>query len=286
MPRFFLWDGLRKAFCRRACGDLEAEPQATRKALAEALADNARLLDERRDTALQIREKNRFLGSLSHELRAPLNAIIGFSEVLASSPLTPDSGKRHEFARHIHTSGRHLLRLINDVLELSTVDAEGREFVPEQVDLRELIARVADLLHTPLLRRRLQLTVDVKAEVAAVVVDRVGLKQALLRLLTHAADMAPEGTVLTVRARLQSPEGCRIEVQLAPSFEGRGKQALGSPSVNLMLARRWAEARGGAAGQFIDAGLGTTLYLVLNLFQPVDPLRRQKSRSSVSPPEP
>jgi signal transduction histidine kinase len=235
--------------------------------LAAVVAANARLMAERRETELQIREKNLFLGSLSHELRAPLNAIIGFSEILASGGLTPGSPKREEFAKHVHSSGVHLLRLINDVLELSKVDAGGHEFFPEPVKLDELIARVADLLHTRLVRRRLGVTVNVKAEVAEVVADPAGLKQALLNHLSHAVEMASEGSGITVRALLQGPERFRIEVQVSQPMGLGTTHAMESPSLNLMLARRLVEAQGGEVGQSVDAGRGLTLYLVLNRFQ-------------------
>ncbi|HEY0817427.1 MAG TPA: HAMP domain-containing sensor histidine kinase [Rhizobacter sp.] len=287
MPRFFRWDRLRRAVCLRACGDHFADLQAARMELADAVALNARLMAERRDTELELRERNLFLGRLSHELRAPLNAIIGFSEILASGGLAPESPKRDQFARHIHTSGRHLLRLINDVLELSKVEAGDHEFFPERVDLGELIARVADLLHTQMVRKSMQLTVDVKAELADIVADPVALKQALLSHLSHAAEIAPEGSGIAVRARLQEPERIRIDIHVSQSTDGN---ALNSPSVNLMLARRLVEAQGGEAGQSVESGSGTTLYLVLNRFQRSNAasgsLRRQKSRRSVNPTEP
>lgn len=267
MPRFNVWNGLRKAMCTRACGSLAADLQATRHELAQAVALNTRLMAERRDMELQVREKNLFLRSLSHELRAPLNAIIGFSEILASGGLAPGSSKRAEYATHIHASGRHLLRLINDVLELSRVEAGDREFFPEKLNLDDRIERVADLLHTPLVRKSLQLMVEVEADVTEIFADPGALKQALLSLVSHAADMACDGAAITLTARRHEPERFEIEVHVSKSMEGRLKHLAEPPGLNVMLARRLVEAQGGEVRQSSTEGSGTSLCLVLNRLQ-------------------
>lgn len=243
-----------------------------------------------------MRERNLFLGGLSHELRAPLNAIIGFSEILASGTLPSQSPKREQFAEHIHQSGRRLLRLINDVMQLSRVDAGEYQFVPERVNVGELIAGVADLLHTRLVRKSLTLTVEVEHALTEVMVDPGSLKQALLAHLSHAAEMAVDGARIAVRAQAQEPERFRLEVQLHRSRAGDGQsamectpeQAIDSTKLDLTLARRLVEAQGGEMGQSIGPGEGATWYLVLNRRQGYcqtvgeqpEPQRQTAARSS------
>lgn len=257
----------------RARGGRSAVLQATRKELLKLAAENRRLEDERGHTEHQIRERNLFLRSLSHELRAPLTAIIGFSELLASGSLPADSPKRAQFVEHIHGSGRHLLQLINDVLELSKLDTHGYEFNPEEIDLATLIANVVDLLHTRILRRRLHLCVDVAHEIAGVVRDPRSLKQAVRYHLSHAASIASSGSDINVRAQPQESDRFRLEVRFWPgTADGRpatDERLIGmhSTSLDLMLARRLIEAQGGETGESFDPEGGCLLYMVLHRFQ-------------------
>lgn len=256
---------------------VDAELRLTRQRLADALAANERLQAERRDLDLQIREKNLFLGNLSHELRSPLNAIIGFSEVLASDSLPPDSPKREQFLQHIEKSGRHLLRLINDVLELSKIDTGHYTFSPEPLDLGMLVTHVLDLLHTRIGRKRLRIGVDVDAQLATVVVDGVRLKQALMNYLSPAVDEAAEGATFTVRAVPQGPERFRVEVQvptgdpsgaeaeMSASFSsGAASQASANARLNVALTRRLVEAQGGRTGLLETPGVGRTFFIELH----------------------
>ena len=146
------------------------------RATAERLeAENRRILEA-------TRAKSLFLATMSHELRTPLNAIIGFADVLASGAVPAGSPKHEVFLGHIQSSGQHLLQLINDVLDLSKVEAGKLEFFPEPVELPALVGEVADLLHTQILQKRLQVRVDVEAGLDGLVLDASRLKQVLLQL--------------------------------------------------------------------------------------------------------
>ncbi len=276
MQRFLSFDWLRKAARGWACAAVDAELRATRRRLAEALSTNERLQAERRDLDRQIREKNQFLGNLSHELRSPLNAIIGFAEILISGSIAPDSPKREQFLQHIETSGRQLLRLINDVLELSKIDTGEYRFSPELLDLGTLIASVLDLLHTRIGRKRLRVNVEVDAQVDPVVADPARLKQALMNYLALAVEEAAEGATLTVRATPQGTGRFRVEVQVPSAdaerpHEGRGESLSESAALNVALTRRLVQAQGGEAGHVEAPGVGRTYFLELHRLPPHPP---------------
>jgi signal transduction histidine kinase len=188
----------------------EARLQAALQELATARATAEQLHAEIQLLLQEASDRNLFLANISHELRAPLNTIIGFADVLVSGTVPPESPKREHFADNILTSGRHLLQLINDVLEMSRLDAGRYEFSPEAVDLGELIGQVADLLHARIVRKSLEIAVDVDKQLTGVVVDPARLKQVLMDYLSHAVQFTPEGGRIDVHARPEGPERFRL----------------------------------------------------------------------------
>jgi len=123
---------------------------ALRDSEASALAarlEAGRLEAENRQIQQASRMKSVFLANMSHELRTPLNAIIGFSDLLQSGAVPPESPQHRQFMGHVAGSARHLLQLINDVLDLSKVEAGRLEFFPEPVQLPVLVREVMDVLH-------------------------------------------------------------------------------------------------------------------------------------------
>jgi signal transduction histidine kinase/CRP-like cAMP-binding protein len=167
---------------------------------------NARLYSEIQEKASQLevvsRHKSHFLASMSHELRTPLNAIIGFSEVL----LDPDMGpfpqeEQHEFLDNILTSGRHLLRLINDILDLSKVEAGKMELHPEPVSLRELAEGVLATVKSLATKKQLRVESDVSGDLPPVWADPPRLKQILYNLLSNAIKFTPAGGRVSITAR-------------------------------------------------------------------------------------
>ena len=167
---------------------------------------NARLYGEIQEKASQLevasRHKSQFLASMSHELRTPLNAIIGFSEVL----LDPDMGpfpqeEQHEFLDNILTSGRHLLRLINDILDLSKVEAGKMELHPEPVSVQEVTDGVLATLKSLVAKKQLRVESDVSADLPPAWADPPRLKQILYNLLSNAIKFTPAGGRVAVTAR-------------------------------------------------------------------------------------
>ena len=248
--------------------------------LAAARATAERLRVHGEEIGRQMRARSLFLANLSHELRSPLNAVIGFADLLRSGAIPPDSPKRDLFLEHIHTSGRHLLQLIEDVLEMSKIDAGSPEFVPEPVELERLVARVVDLLHTRIVRKRLAIVIDVEPGLDGISVDPGRLKQALLSYLTNAVEYAPEGSRVTVRAVAHGPDRFRLEVidsgagiaqgEGARAFDefartdGRAHRPPDGTGLELALTRRLVEAQGGEVGVVGAPDPGNTYFLVLD----------------------
>jgi K+-sensing histidine kinase KdpD len=225
---------------------------------------------ERQAIEQQLCERSRFLATLSHELRSPLNAVIGFADVLAEGQLPPDSPKRAQYAQHIARGGRHLLQLINDVLELSQIDSGVYRFSPEPVELPRLIANVLDVLHTQVVRKSLRAAVEVDPSLGTVVVDPAALKRALLNCLARAVATSAEGGLISVRAQPQGAGRFSLSVE-----GGRGNPLADAPAsgpepaaLDLALTRRLVEAQGGEFCQRSAAGARNVTTLVLRHAHP------------------
>src|SRR6185312_12295307 len=146
------------------------------------------------------RAKSNFLALMSHELRTPLNAIIGFSEVLGGEMFGPLGSERYrDYAHDIHGAGRHLLALINDILDLSKAEAGKFDLHSEQVSAEELIGECLKLMRGRALEAKLSLAQGGGA-VPRLFVDRLRLKQILLNLLSNAIKFTPAGGAIRVHA--------------------------------------------------------------------------------------
>ena len=262
----------------------------------QRLAEDARLKAQRLEAEnRQIQEANRlksqFLANMSHELRTPLNAVIGFADLLHSGFVKPDAPQHQEFLGHIGTSGRHLLQLINDVLDLSKVESGKFEFVPESVDLRVLLQEVRDVLLTAIQRKGLRVVTDIEPGVSDLNLDPARLKQVLYNYLSNAIKFSAAGGTITVRVSAQGAEHFRIEVEdqgigiaagdlprLFTEFQqldsGYSKQHQGT-GLGLALTRRLVEAQGGQVGVRSTAGVGSVFHVVLNRRHGLDTYRAE-----------
>ena len=239
-----------------------------------------RLEAENREIQAASRLKSQFLANMSHELRTPLNAIIGFAELLHSGAVRPDSVKQHVFLGHIAHSGRHLLRLINDVLDLAKVESGQFEFFPERIDLSTLVREASDILRTSIERKQLRCSLEVDPQLDHIVLDPGRLKQLLYNYLSNAIKFTPEQGCITVRARASGEQHFVIEVeddgigiaaeQVARLFTefhqldgGYGKRHEGT-GLGLALTRRLVEAQGGSVGVRSEPGRGSVFHARLN----------------------
>jgi DNA-binding response OmpR family regulator/nitrogen-specific signal transduction histidine kinase len=259
--------------------------------MARALQDQRRLADAARSKALELESENRqiqeanrlksqFLANMSHELRTPLTAIIGFADLLEMGTLPRDAPQHEVFLGHIGTSGRHLLRLINDVLDLSKVESGKFEFFPEPFDLSVLVKEVQDILHTQIQRKRLRVVADIAPSIRDLVLDPARLKQVLYNYLSNAIKFTPPGGLITMRARASGARHFQMEVEdtgigiavpdlprLFTAYQqldaGSTKKYEGS-GLGLALSQRLVAAQGGSVGVRSSVGMGSVFYLVLN----------------------
>jgi signal transduction histidine kinase len=185
------------------------ELEATKTELEESLRDRAVALTKA-DAASK--SKSAFLAAMSHELRTPLNAIIGFSEVMTMQAFGSVGDSRYQnYVRDIHKSGKHLLALINDILDLSRLDAGKAELHEEPVQIGPLVADCLRMVERQAHDAGLALTQDVASGLPRLLADERRIKQVLINLLTNAIKFTPRAGQVTVMAR-QDPDGIRISV--------------------------------------------------------------------------
>jgi PAS domain S-box-containing protein len=236
----------------------------------------ARALDAAR-TATEA--KSRFLASVSHELRTPLNGIIGFSELMYDEKVGPASPEQRECLSDILTSGRHLLRLINDILDLSKVEAGKMEFRPEPVELGDLVREVRDVIRPLAEKKDLQLTCDMPARLSAVL-DPGRFKQVLYNYLSNAVKFTPAGGSVQLRVTLVENEAFRVEVEdtgvgipaveiskLFQEFQQlpNSRKAEQGTGLGLALTRHIVQAQGGSVAVRSTPGRGSVFSAVLPL---------------------
>jgi len=221
------------------------------------------------------RHKSEFLANMSHELRTPLNAIIGFSEVLKEQMFGPLNAKQAEYSSDIHASGEHLLALINDILDLSKIEAGQLELEPSEFDVRAAVSAAVALVRERCLRQRIQLTVTLADDVGTWVADLRRIKQVLVNLLANAVKFTPAGGAIALGVTLHAEHGLCIEVSdtgigIAPEHhtlvfqEFRqvgtdGERKAEGSGLGLALVKRLVEQHGGHVTLHSRLGAGTTL---------------------------
>ena len=259
---------------------------ATRTLLAESQRQAAELLSARRGIEQKADElarastfKSQFLANMSHELRTPLNAIIGFSELMVDGAVPRDSEQATEFLNDILNSGRHLLQLINDVLDLSKVEAGRLDFSPTPVKLSSVVREVLAILRTLSVKKRIHIETAIEGDVDDVTLDPARLKQVLYNYLSNAIKFTPESGKVWVRARNAAlPGRFRIEVEdtgpgipaselerLFVEFQqtASGVKSGSGTGLGLALTKRLVEAQGGNVGVSTTVGQGSVFFAVL-----------------------
>lgn len=171
-------------------------------------------VDQLAQANLNLYEANRlksdFLANMSHELRTPLNSIIGFSDVLRDISSLDD--KQKKYATNIQSSGKLLLELINDILDLAKVEAGKMQVSPSSFDLDGLISAQCDMLHALVDEKNVDLRTEFSNNLQPVFQDKTKLQQILTNLLSNAIKFTPDGGMITVRAELLSPNVFQVQV--------------------------------------------------------------------------
>ncbi|MBI3184214.1 MAG: PAS domain S-box protein [Myxococcales bacterium] len=245
--------------------------------------------DELEEQNRRVQEANRlkseFLANMSHELRTPLNGIIGFSELMHDGKVGPVTPEHREYLGDILTSARHLLQLINDVLDLSKVESGKMEFRPEPVDLGKLAAEVRDVLRTLASKKRIAVQTEVSPELTGVVIDPAKFKQVLYNYLSNSLKFTPDDGQVTIRLLPEGSDFVRLEVEdtgigiksedfgrLFIEFQqldaSKSKKYQGT-GLGLALTRRIVEAQGGRVEVKSAPGKGSTFAAALPRTSPV-----------------
>ncbi len=231
------------------------------------------------------RAKTRFLATMSHELRTPLNAIIGFSELMQGRMFGPlGSPKYGEYAAAINASGRHLLSLIGDILDMSRIEAGRYELHPQEVDLREVVDECLFMLQGRAAEDGVFLSNELSRPGPRVTADRLAIKQVLINLLSNSVKFTPRGGRIVCRdghdgqKRLTvsvSDTGVGVSPERLPHlfepFAAPGDASLAKPvggtGLGLSICRRLMRLHGGDVAIDSELGRGTTATVTF----PVEP---------------
>src|SRR3989449_1222627 len=274
----------------RVIGVASADNKTTRRPITPANVELFTLVSQQLATALEearlyaeverksaevesaSRHKSEFLANMSHELRTPLNAIIGFSEVLSERMFGDLNEKQEDYLKDIHDSGTHLLALINDILDLSKIEAGRMELEPTAFHLPTALDNALTLVRERAGRRGIALRMNVHEPVGQVEADERKVRQVVLNLLSNAIKFTPEGGRIEVAAM---PRDGFVEVSvsdtglgIAPEdqeaiFEefrqvGTAEKKAEGTGLGLTLCRKFVELHGGKIGVTSEVGVGST----------------------------
>jgi GAF domain-containing protein len=269
---------------RKRTGTFEEEEVALLQTFAtqSALAiQNARLFREIEEKSRQLevasQHKSEFLANMSHELRTPLNAIIGFSEVLSDRMFGELNEKQEEYLKDIYASGTHLLSLINDILDLSKIEAGRMELELTDFDLPTAIENALMLVRERAGRRSIALHTNIDERLGQIQADERKVRQVVLNLLSNAIKFTPEGGRIEVSA---VPKDGLVEVSvsdtgigIAPEdqekvFEefrqvGTAAKKIEGTGLGLTLCRKFVELHGGKIWAKSEVGVGSTFTFTL-----------------------
>jgi signal transduction histidine kinase len=237
---------------------------------------NVEIEEQYRQAQSASRMKSIFLANMSHELRTPLTAVIGFAEILVDGKVGDLTAEQLDFIQEILANGKHLLGLINDILDLARVESGMMPMRPEPVCLPDLIRESIAGLRVLATERQVALATEVQMSAIEVFLDPQKLKQVLLNFLSNALKFTPAGGKITVRTRLGEDSLLRLEVEdtgigiatedlklLFQDFHqlhgGLSKQVQGT-GLGLALTKRLVEAQGGKVGVVSVPGKGSIFF--------------------------
>jgi PAS domain S-box-containing protein len=246
----------------------------TEKVAAERTVHEAKAAAEAANLA-----KSQFLANMSHELRTPLNAILGFSEVLENGIGGPLQSRQSEYVGLIRQSGEHLLRLINEILDLARIDAGKLDLHEEVIDTRRLVESAIDLVKDRAATSLLRLSIDIETGMPPLWADRTRMTEILLNLLSNAIKFTELGGAISVVVRRTEDGGAKLvvqdngcgmaeaEIEIALERFGQVNGGLARPhegsGLGLPLARKLAELHGGSLRLTSEKGRGTTATVLL-----------------------
>jgi signal transduction histidine kinase/ActR/RegA family two-component response regulator len=262
------------------------ETFASQSALAIYNAGLFRELEVKKDE-LQIasQHKSEFLASMSHELRTPLNAVIGFAEVLLERMFGDINARQEEYLRDIWSSGKHLLALLNEILDLSKVEAGRMELAASAFAVRDAVEYVMSMVRERAALHGITLELDLGADVGVIYADEMRFKQVMLNLVSNAVKFSPDSGHVRVSATIDdalvvvtvSDDGPGIAAddreRIFESFQqgGRGAPTDEGTGLGLTLSRRIVELFGGRMWLDSDVGRGSIFGFSVPLIRPDEP---------------
>jgi len=254
------------------------ETFASQSALALINAKLYRRL-EQQSAALEVasQHKSEFLASMSHELRTPLNAIIGFSEVLLERMFGELNERQDDYLRDIWSSGKHLLELLNDILDLSKIEAGQMVLNRSEFVVRESLEYCMSMVRERAVQQRVLLNLAVDPEVGLIDADRLRFRQVVLNMLSNAVKFTPEGGRVDVSASLRGQDlvvlvadtGVGVPAEdherIFDAFQqgGRSTGQVEGTGLGLTLSKRILELHGGRIWVESEAGKGSTFGIAL-----------------------
>jgi signal transduction histidine kinase len=241
--------------------------------------ENARLMHEIGEKTRQLeiasRHKSEFLANMSHELRTPLNAVIGFAEALTKKMAGEVNAQQAAYLENIREAGEHLLALVNDILDLSKIEAGRMELQLSRFDLPRVVAQAMTQVRPRALGEEVELIKKIDSNVGEIEADERKIKQVLLNLLSNAVKFTPKGGKVEVSAKAN---GKKIEVSvrdtgvgISPGDQARlfenfarvGDRRREGTGLGLALSKRFVELHGGKIGVKSEVGKGSTFTVVL-----------------------
>jgi signal transduction histidine kinase/CheY-like chemotaxis protein len=240
-----------------------------------------RLTQELADANRRIQDadrlKSQFLANMSHELRTPMNSIIGFSEILVERLEDKVEPKHLGFLKHIHASGQHLLGIINDILDLSKIEAGKMEIYPEFFSIAPVVDSVCHVMRgmskgTP------NFVIDVPPDLPQIETDMAKFKQVLFNLLSNAVKFSPPAKPITITARMMdgavtvnvrdegigiAPEHHAMIFEEFRQVDGTARREFGGTGLGLALVKKFVELQGGRVGIESSLGAGSTFSFTL-----------------------
>lgn len=220
--------------------------------ITELRTQNLELEEARELSEVANRTKSQFLANMSHELRTPLNAIIGYSEILQEDAVDNGQEQLVPDLKKIEGAGRHLLGLINDILDLSKVEAGKMDVFIEEIDLSSLLDEVKSIIAPLVAKNGNELEVRLADHVGRMRTDRTKLKQCLLNVLSNASKFTQDGK-LTVQVRRFETDGPKIEIVISDTGIGMNEDQIGR------LFQAFSQADASTTKKFGGTGLGLAI---------------------------
>jgi signal transduction histidine kinase/DNA-binding response OmpR family regulator len=283
---------------QRAHGDLE---QRVRERTAQLAVANKELDLRNREVERATQMKSKFLASMSHELRTPLNAIVGFSDLLAEGAPGPLNVKQKRFVDHIKQGSTHLLQLINDILDLSKIEAGQLELHSEEFLVQDALPEVLSTIDPLAVAKNVRLEQKLESK-SLVKADRVRFKQVLYNLLSNAVKFTPKGGQISVECvddcdfvRVSvtdtgigiRPEDQKVVFEEFRQVDGNASDTQQGTGLGLAITKRLVEQQGGQISLESELGKGSRFTFTLIAVKPTSKIRpaaEEPSKPSVMVP--